>query len=127
MRQTSMWQHSQRLPWLLVTWSSIALGTLGALLPLLPTTPFLLLAAWSAPKGSPRLHRWLCQHPHFGPVLEAWHTRRAIPRKGKGLACAMLAASLFWLFIAGASPTVLFALAVLFCVIAAFLWSRPDA
>ncbi|UZJ43167.1 YbaN family protein [Marinimicrobium sp. C6131] len=127
MSPTSIWRHPQRLPWLLVTWSGVALGALGALLPLLPTTPFLILAAWAAPKGSPRLHRWLCQHPHFGPVLEAWHTRRAIPRRGKWLACTMLTASLVWLIISGAAPTVLLALTVLFCAIATFLWSRPDA
>ena len=69
------------------------LGSIGAFLPVLPTTPFLLLAAWAATRGSPELHRWLHDHPRFGPPLIAWEKNRAVSVSGKWLACALRAAS----------------------------------
>ena len=59
-------------------WVFVALGILGIFLPLLPTTPFLLLASTCFMRGSPRLSRWLHQHPRFGPVLQNWHRNGAV-------------------------------------------------
>lgn len=66
--------------------AALGLAAAGVVLPLLPTTPFLLVAAWAFAKGSPRLERWLYEHPRFGPFLTDWRDRRAIPRRAKAAA-----------------------------------------
>lgn len=63
---------------------SVLLGIAGIVLPLLPTTPFILLASACFLRGSPAFHRWLHKHQIFGPLLENWHKNRAVTRKVKG-------------------------------------------
>lgn len=73
--------------------SSALVGAAGIVLPLLPTTPLLLVSVWAFSRSSPRLQRYLETHPRLGPPLAAWRERGAIPRRGKALATAALAAS----------------------------------
>lgn len=68
---------------ILLGWFSLALGTVGIFLPLLPTVPLWLLSAWCFAKSSPKLHNWLHNHPKFGPVIQAWQNNEGIPRKIK--------------------------------------------
>ncbi len=82
-----------RLTYLLLGWLSLLLGAVGAVLPLLPTVPFVILAAFFFARGSPRLERWIIGHPYFGPHIHAWRTRGAISRKGKRAALACFAVS----------------------------------
>lgn len=103
----------------------IGLGSLGIVLPGLPTTPFLLLAAWAAARSSPRLHAWLVHHRWFGPPLRNWENERAVSRRAKAAAVVLLAAS--WLILAWqtAGPLVPAVTGTLFVAVAAFLITRP--
>ena len=62
--------------WTLVGILFVVLGAIGAVLPLLPTTPFVLVAAWCFARSSPRLHRWLLESRLFGPMLRDWEENR---------------------------------------------------
>ncbi|PWK74064.1 YbaN family protein [Aminobacter sp. AP02] len=64
----------------------LALGIVGAFVPLMPTTIFLILAAWCFGRSSPRLEAWMLNHRRFGPALRAWRDEGAIPRKAKVMA-----------------------------------------
>lgn len=74
--------------YLLITlgWLAVVLATLGVVLPLLPTTPFLLLAAWCFARSSPRFHHWLLHRSVFGRYLRHWQQHRAMPPGAKGRA-----------------------------------------
>lgn len=120
-------------PWSLVRMAyaalagvTLALGILGLFLPLIPTTIFVLIAAWAAPKGSPRLNHWIRNHPQIGPLLHAWYTKGAVPRTAKWLACITMSLSWLALFFMGMHGLVLVAMAILFIVVAAFLVTRPE-
>lgn len=79
--------------WLILGLLALALGGLGLFLPLLPTTPFLILAAAAFARSSPRLHGWLLGHRVLGPVIRNWRDHRAIPPRAKlASVLAMLAA-----------------------------------
>ncbi|MFG0832116.1 YbaN family protein [Aeromonas bivalvium] len=64
-------------------WLAFATGIVGIVLPLLPTTPFMLLAAALFARSSPRFHRWLLAHPWFGPPIHDWQLYRGIRRHAR--------------------------------------------
>lgn len=75
-----------RLLWVAIGGIALALGLIGVALPLVPTVPFLLVAAYAFARSSPRLHGWLMNHPRFGPPLQEWQRHRAISRRAKTIA-----------------------------------------
>lgn len=76
----------QRYFLLILGWLAVVLATLGVVLPLLPTTPFLLLAAWCFARSSPRFHDWLLNRSVFGRYLRHWQKYRAMPPGAKSRA-----------------------------------------
>lgn len=115
-----------RWPYLVLAYGCVGLGAIGVVVPGLPTTPFLLVAAWAASRGSERMHRWLHTHRHFGPLLRAWHEQRAVPRRAKWIAVATLVLSWIVLALRAEGPVVPLVSAAFFVAVAAFLLTRPE-
>lgn len=76
----------------------VLIGLIGVVLPVLPTTPFILLAAACWAKGSQKFHQWLVTHKTFGKMVINWQQHRSIPRKAKHLAWTMMSLSCAMLF-----------------------------
>ena len=115
-----------RALWLAGGWVSLATGLVGIVVPLLPTTPFILLSAFCFQRGSDRLHRWITQHPRFGPLIADWRERGAIPRRAKRNAMIALSAVLAISWFAGVSQFVLIVQAAVMSVVAVFILTRPE-
>lgn len=73
--------NTKRLFLIGLGWFSFALGVIGIFLPVMPTTPFILLAAWAFSQSSERFHTWLLEHRHFGPMVRTWQHERALQRR----------------------------------------------
>jgi uncharacterized membrane protein YbaN (DUF454 family) len=105
----------------------LVLGIIGAFLPVMPTTIFLILATWCFGKSSPRLEAWMLDHPQFGPTLRRWREEGAVPRKAKLMAASGMAMgyALFWI---GAKPHWPLAtlVAAFMASAAAYVISRPE-
>ena len=93
-------------------------------LPVVPTVPFVLLAAYCFSKGSPRCERWMLEHRHFGPVIHDWRTHRAVPLRVKQFATVSMAggAALAWWLL---PPSIQWLPAALCTIAAVGLWWLP--
>ncbi len=114
-----------RFLWLALGLVALGLGALGVALPLLPTTPFILVATYAFARSSKRLHDWLLNHPTFGPLIENWHRHGAIGRRTKAVGIASMI-SVFCLAVAMDAPShVLVIQGIVLSIAAAFVLSRP--
>ena len=116
-----------RILCLCLGWLMVALAVAGVFLPLLPTTPFLLLAAGLFTRSSPRFEQWLLNHSVFGEPLRRWRESRAISARAKTSAVAMIAASYAVFLFLSAPPAMTAAVvAAVMTLPVLFILSRPS-
>lgn len=116
-----------RIMWTAAGCTSFGLGVVGAVVPLLPTVPFMLLAAFCFARGSDKFHAWLMAHPRFGAAIRDWQASGAISRGAKRAAVGAILASVAISMLLGVPALVLaIQVAVLACV-AVFILTRPAA
>ena len=116
----------RRVAWQAVGSGALLLGTLGVALPLLPTTPFVILAAFAFARSSPAMHDWLLRSRIFGPIIADWHTNGAIALRYKGLALGMMGGALGLSVAMALSPFVLAVQTICIMAAAIFILSRPN-
>lgn len=112
--------------WLLVGIAALAAAALGVVLPLVPTTPFLLVGVFAFSRSSPRLEAWVLEHPHLGPPIHAWRRSGAISRRAKFVALATMVATPVVSHLAGVSTGVVILQCVVLAAAAAFVLTRPE-
>lgn len=89
-----------------------ALGFIGLFLPILPTTPFMIVALWAFSKGSVKMHSWLLNHPRFGQSLRNWEQHKIIPLRAKIVAAIFIAGSATYILFFSTISTYIAAIAV---------------
>lgn len=115
----------QRTILIIIGWLAVVLGTLGVVLPLLPTTPFILLAAWCFARSSPRFHHWLLYRSWFGGYLRHWQKHRAMPLGAKPRAIAFILITFaVSLWLVNMMWVRILLLAILACLLI-FMWRIP--
>ena len=115
-----------RTLWTLAGWFCFALGFIGAFLPLLPTVPFMLLAAYCFGRGSERFHEWLITHPTFGPPILDWMEHGTISRRSKRAAGVAILLAFVISLVLGVRPAILAIQAVVLIGVAIFIFSRRE-
>ncbi len=120
-----MVERAKRIALLIVGIVSLALGGLGVVLPLLPTTPFILVAAFAFAGSSEKLHQWLLDHDMFGPLIANWRSDGAISRKAKIASILAMVAVIAVSLVLGVPAYAIIIQALVLSAAAVFVLSRP--
>ena len=122
-----MKKNIKKISYLIAGWMSLLLAFIGVFLPLLPTTPFVLLAAFCFSRSSEKLHSWLLRHKLFGPLISDWEQDGVIRLKAKWIATISIVLLISYPLIWGTFAIALKLIAVtsVSCVLV-FIWSRPS-
>ena len=115
------------LLWTLAGLISLGVGIVGIVLPLLPTTPLVLLSAFCFGKGSPRLRAWIHDHAHFGPMIAHWRETGAITRRAKCMAVIAMGAALALSLAMGLAGWLIAVQVICLAGAATFILTRPSA
>ncbi|MDE0960948.1 MAG: YbaN family protein [Planctomycetota bacterium] len=108
---------------------ALSLGVIGIPLPVLPTTPFVILAAYFFSKGSPRYSRWIQQHKYFGPMVQNWMKHRSISMRSKILATVLIVVALsipFYFMTEELNPPSKWATLILVAIGWCYIMTRPN-
>jgi uncharacterized membrane protein YbaN (DUF454 family) len=116
---------AMRRLWTALGYSSLLAGAAGAVLPLLPATPFFILAAFAFSRGSPRVEQWLLEHRRWGPLIRDWRQERAISTRAKAFALPLICATPAASWMLGAGATLLLVQAGVLGAVAVFIVTRP--
>jgi uncharacterized membrane protein YbaN (DUF454 family) len=114
-----------RILWLLAGLLAVVIGAIGVVVPLLPTTPFLLVAAFAFARSSARLTHWLHEHPKFGPLIDNWQKYGSIDQKSKTMAIAVIVATPIITFFIGAPLWAIGSQVLVLACSATFILTRP--
>jgi uncharacterized membrane protein YbaN (DUF454 family) len=114
-----------RLLYLGIGYAGLVLAVLGVALPLIPTVPFLLIAAWAFARSDPQLLERIHRHRHFGPLLRTWQTERAIPTRAKVAAMLMMTGSWALVAVTVSDPLLPMMLGALLGAVALYIFTRP--
>lgn len=115
-----------RWGWLLLAYASLGVGILAIFIPGIPTTEFILLSAWAAGRGSPRLQRWLENHRLFGVMIHNWRHGRVVARRAKLSASFMMSLCLVIMLLTVKHHWIIVVAAIGMGLGAAWMWSRPE-
>ena len=122
-----MRKHTKKIALLITGWFFVLLGAIGVVLPVLPTTPFLLIALWAFSQSSERFHNWLYHHKYFGPPLQEWEKYGVIPKRAKIVALTTMAISATLVIILTDTPWYgLAGMLSLMMIGAIFILTRPS-
>ncbi len=104
----------------------VALGLIGVVVPGMPTTVFMLIAAWAGTRGWPRLEHWLLNHPRFGPPIVLWREQGAMSRRAKCAASTVMLISVVLIALSGAPDSVKIGVPLFLCGLLLWMWRRPE-
>lgn len=105
---------------------SLGLAIVGVFLPVMPTVPFVLLAAWAAARSSPRLNAWLEQHPHMGPMIVEWRNGGVVRRRVKWTATALMSLSAASMLVVFRGQWLPYVAIGCMAIVLVWLWLRPE-
>jgi uncharacterized membrane protein YbaN (DUF454 family) len=113
--------------YLLLGWISVALGIVGVIFPLFPTTPFLLVAVWAFSRSSPELAEKIRNHQRFGALIRNWQDAGVVPVKAKLIAVTMMGGMFIYVLLWSAAPGWLAGLfGTVLAAVAGFIVTRPS-
>ena len=112
--------------YLALAYVALGLGLAGIVVPGLPTTPFVLLAAWAAARGSERLHRWMRAHAIFGKMIRDWESSGAVSRRAKWAATLAMTACAVVFFLTAPERWMAVTGTTIMAIVGTWLWLRPE-
>lgn len=121
-----MLRQTRIILWRSGAFLAVIIGFAGIAVPVLPTVPFLIVAAWAAGKGWPALEQRLLSHEKYGPYIRRWREHRSVPRRAKVIATAMMIASAVLVQFTADAPWVRIAAPLAMLIVAIWLWRRPE-